>query len=90
MGNEDEMSTYADTRWPWRITVTKDDGTSRSEDYAAESIGGRPVTEFARWKSEQAGVTRVELTTAFVAGEQVSPPATAKPSALGQGTDSPP
>lgn len=67
------MSTYADTRWPWRITVTKDDGTSRSEDYAAESIGGRPVTEFARWKSEQAGVTRVELTTAFVAGEQVSP-----------------
>ena len=67
------MADYKDTRWPWRITVTKDDGTSRTDDYAAESIGGRPVTEFARWKSEQPGVARVELVTAFAAGEQISP-----------------
>jgi hypothetical protein len=59
----------ADTRWPWRITATYADGSVRKDDYASdfEPLG------FAQHLSQKPNVTRVEVTTVFVAGEQVSP-----------------
>ena len=66
------MADYKDTRWPWRITVTRDDGTSRTNDYE-DGYGGRPIPEFAAYMSNQPGVARVDVSTAFIAGEQVSP-----------------
>lgn len=58
--------------WPWRIRVTKADGTSPEQDYS-EEFAGRPITELARHLSAKPGVVRVDLVTSFVAGEQVSP-----------------
>lgn len=58
--------------YQWRIKVTKTDGTTPEHDYEAE-FAGRPITELARHLSAKPGVVRVELCTAFVAGEQVSP-----------------
>lgn len=58
--------------WPWRITVIKDDGTSPEHDYS-EEFAGQPITELARHLSAKPGVVRVELSTVFVAGEQISP-----------------
>ena len=66
------MANYADTRWPWRVTITKADGTSTSENYSDDfdPIG------FAQHVSENNDVTRVDLATSFVAGEQVTPTTT--------------
>lgn len=59
----------AATRWPWRMKTTYKDGTTREDDWADEvdAVG------LAKFKSEQAAVERVELTTVFTAGQQVSP-----------------
>jgi hypothetical protein len=60
------------TRWPWHVTVTYADGTVREDDYAADFD---PVG-FAQHLSRKPSVTRVEVTTVFVSGEQVSPAST--------------
>jgi hypothetical protein len=62
------MSTYADTRWPWRIKVTRTDGTFTVEDYGSEFD---PV-DFAKWASAKPGIERVELSVTFVNGEAVA------------------
>ena len=59
--------------WPWRITVTKTDGTSRTDDYAAADLPGQDPIGMARYLSTKPGVARVDVSTVFVAGEQVSP-----------------
>ena len=66
------MADYGDTCWPWRITVTRADGTSDTDNYSG-NYGGRPVTEYAAYMSRQDGVTRVDVSTTFAAGEQVNP-----------------
>lgn len=60
---------YADTRWPWRITTTYADGSVRSEDYSEEF---QPLG-FAQHLSRKPNVVRVEVTTVFTDGKQVSP-----------------
>jgi hypothetical protein len=67
-------ASYADTRWPFRLTVTYTDGRVRTDDYAAdfgpEGSGG-PLG-YARHLSGRPGVERVEVTTVFVAGQQAA------------------
>jgi hypothetical protein len=62
-------TTYADTRWPWRITITYADGSVRNDDYADDF---QPLG-FAQHLSSKPNVVRVEVTTVYVNGEQVSP-----------------
>ena len=57
--------------WPWRITVTKTDGTVSTSDYTDSD--DFHVIGFARHMSAQPNVTRVNVSTAFAAGEQISP-----------------
>jgi hypothetical protein len=54
--------------WPWHMKVTYADGSIREDDYAnaADPVG------LARFKSSKVNVERVELTTVFVAGEQIA------------------
>jgi len=59
--------------WPWRITVTKEDGTTRTDDYAAADLAGQDPIGMARHLSGKPGVVRVDVSTAFAAGEQISP-----------------
>ena len=57
------------SNWPWLMKVTRTDGSVREDDYGA-------ITDpagLARFLSTKPDVVRVELSTAFVAGEQVSP-----------------
>jgi hypothetical protein len=72
MSTETTTAPYTETRWPWHMKVTRTDGTVREDDYS-DGFGGRPILEYAQFLSGVAGVERVELTTAFVAGEQVAP-----------------
>lgn len=62
---------YTDTRWPWKITVHREDGTSRTDHYAAADLAGQDPIGMARYLSAQPGVTRVDVSTSFAAGEQV-------------------
>ena len=64
-------ATSTETRWPWHMTVTHTDGAVREDDYA-DGVGGRPIGEYAQYLSSLPDVARVELTTVFVAGEQVT------------------
>lgn len=67
--------TRADTRWPWRITVTYEHGGTAANDYADhfEPAG------FAQKLSKNPDIKRVDLTTAFADGEQVAPPEAPRP-----------
>jgi hypothetical protein len=60
---------YDGTRWPWRLTVTYADGTVREDDYASDF----DPAGFARHLSQKPDVTKVEVTTVFARGKQVSP-----------------
>lgn len=61
--------------WPVRLTIHHGNGNVRTEDYS-ETFGGRPIAEYARHLSTLTDVTRVDLATSFVAGEQVTPTTT--------------
>jgi hypothetical protein len=55
--------------WPWRVRITSSDGRVKEDNYSSDFD---PVG-FARYISHQAGVERVEVTTAFADGNQVTP-----------------
>lgn len=55
--------------WEWHIKITYTNGNVRENDYSAEFS----PADFALFLSERSNVARVEITTAFVNGEQVSP-----------------
>lgn len=55
--------------WAWHMKITYTNGNVRENDYSTE-FG---PADFALFLSKRPNVARVEITTAFVNGEQVSP-----------------
>jgi hypothetical protein len=62
--------TYADLIWPWNITITYADGKVVNKGEYADGVD--PM-DYARYMSERSNVVRVQVTTVFINGEQVSP-----------------
>lgn len=63
----------ADRRWPWHVRVTRADGTTFEDDYAADF----DIAGWGAYMSKRDSIARIDVSVSFVDGEAVSPQATA-------------